>query len=96
MNGASAYLSLGSNLGDKIRNCEQALEEVVAKGTCALVHRSAWYTTQPWGKEDQDWFINGAAQVQTSLSPQELLEMLKEIEQRLGRTDRGRWGPQDH
>lgn len=87
------FLSLGSNLGDKMRNCEQALEEIVAGGTCSLVQKSSWYTTQPWGKEDQDWFVNGAAQVQTALSPEELLNLCKDIEQRLGRKDSGRWGP---
>lgn len=89
---AIAYIGLGSNLGDKIHNCRQALQELVSRG-CLLVNRSSWYQTQPWGFEEQDWFVNGVAEVRTDLAPHELLSTCKEIEARLGRQENGRWGP---
>ena len=54
---------------------------------------SRFYKTAPWGKEDQDWFVNACAIGQTSLTPHEVLRAAKEIEVQLGRTPGERWGP---
>ena len=54
---------------------------------------SRLYKTAPWGKEDQDWFVNACAIGQTSLTPHEVLRAVKEIEVQLGRTPGERWGP---
>jgi len=89
----SVFLSLGSNQGEKTAICTRAIDEILKlEGSC-LVAKSSWYHTQPWGKEDQDWFINGVIQVETTLNPHELLDRLKAIESQLGRRDTGRWGP---
>jgi len=89
----SVFLGLGSNQGEKIKNCEQAIEEILKLGGGFLLSRSSWYYSEPWGKEDQDWFINGVIQIRTELSPDELLMKFKEIEKRLGRENREKWGP---
>jgi len=89
----SVFLGLGSNQGEKIKNCEQAIEEILKLGGGFLLSRSSWYYSEPWGKEDQDWFINGVIKIRTELSPDQLLMKFKEIEKRLGRENREKWGP---
>ncbi|MBN2468631.1 MAG: 2-amino-4-hydroxy-6-hydroxymethyldihydropteridine diphosphokinase [Deltaproteobacteria bacterium] len=87
------FLGLGSNQGNKIQNCERAIIEILKRDSHQLVSRSSWYQTQPWGKENQAWFINGVVQIMTVLPPEEVLEECKRIEFRLGRTDPGHWQP---
>jgi 2-amino-4-hydroxy-6-hydroxymethyldihydropteridine diphosphokinase len=89
----SVFIGLGSNQGEKIKNCEQAIEEILKLEGGVLLSRSSWYHSEPWGREDQDWFINGVIQIRTELCPDELLTKLKEIEKRLGRKNREKWGP---
>lgn len=87
------FIGLGSNQGNKIENCEQAIEEILKIDSHQLVSRSSWYMTQPWGKDNQDWFINGVIQIKTCLDPYEILKRCKEIEFRLGRKPNVSWGP---
>jgi len=89
----SVFIGLGSNQGEKIKNCEQAIEEILKLEGAFLLSRSSWYYSEPWGREDQDWFINGVIQIRTELCPDELLMKFKEIEKRLGRKNREKWGP---
>jgi 2-amino-4-hydroxy-6-hydroxymethyldihydropteridine diphosphokinase len=89
----SVFLGLGSNQGEKIKNCEQAIEEILKLEEGFLLSRSSWYYSEPWGRDDQDWFINGVIQIRTELCPDELLMKFKEIEKRLGRKNREKWGP---
>ncbi|MFH0812549.1 MAG: 2-amino-4-hydroxy-6-hydroxymethyldihydropteridine diphosphokinase [Pseudomonadota bacterium] len=89
----TVFIGLGSNQGEKIRNCEQACDEILKLNGFSLVAQSSWYRTEPWGRNDQEWFINGVIQLKTGLPPHELLKHCKEIELRLGRKDNGRWGP---
>jgi 2-amino-4-hydroxy-6-hydroxymethyldihydropteridine diphosphokinase len=56
---------------------------------------SSLYETEPEGYEDQGWFVNAAAQMETVLSPHELLKLFKEIEQAIGRRESIRWGPRE-
>jgi 2-amino-4-hydroxy-6-hydroxymethyldihydropteridine diphosphokinase len=89
----SVFLGLGSNQGEKIKNCEQAIEEILKLEEGFLLSQSSWYYSEPWGRDDQDWFINGVIQIRTELCPDELLMKFKEIEKRLGRKNREKWGP---
>jgi len=89
----SVFIGLGSNQGEKIKNCEQAIEEILNLEGGFLLSRSSWYYSEAWGREDQDWFINGVIQIMTELCPDELLTKFKEIEKRLGRKNREKWGP---
>jgi len=83
-----AYVGVGANLGDReatIRAALAALPDVVAV--------SELRETAPVGVVDQPPFLNGAAALETELSPRELLDLLLEVERRLGRERRERWGP---
>jgi 2-amino-4-hydroxy-6-hydroxymethyldihydropteridine diphosphokinase len=83
-----AYVGVGANLGDceaTIRAALAALPDVVAV--------SELRETAPLGVVDQPPFLNGAAALETELSPRELLDALLEVERRLGRERRERWGP---
>jgi 2-amino-4-hydroxy-6-hydroxymethyldihydropteridine diphosphokinase len=89
----TAYVGLGSNLGDRERNVENALARLEAEGW--LVSRSSVRETDPVGVTDQPKFLNAAAELRTELEPRELLDRLLAIERELGR-DRARearWGP---
>ena len=82
------YVGLGANLGDRkgtIRAALGALPGVVAV--------SELRETEPVGVVDQPPFLNGAAALETELSARELLNALLEVERRLGRERRERWGP---
>jgi 2-amino-4-hydroxy-6-hydroxymethyldihydropteridine diphosphokinase len=87
-----AYIGLGSNLGDGIKNCWRALEAIGSDPGNRLVQCSPLYRTEPVGKRDQDWFINGAAAVETSMTPGDLLAFLLSVEDRMGRVRKEKWG----
>jgi 2-amino-4-hydroxy-6-hydroxymethyldihydropteridine diphosphokinase len=86
-------IALGSNLGDKIANIDKAIGLLTERGDIDLVARSRNFATEPWGKLDQDWFVNACIGVATALKPRELLVRCKEIERRMGRVATEKWGP---
>lgn len=89
------FVGLGGNLGDVVRTLEHALAQMTKLPRTRLVARSAFYRTPAWGLIDQPPFVNAVAELMTSLTPQELLAHLLEIERDAGR-ERGnalRWGP---
>ena len=88
-----AYLGLGSNVGDKAAMLGQALARLSETPGIDLVARSRDYRTPPWGDTNQDWFLNAAAAIDTTLTPHELLEACLSIETALGRVRARRWGP---
>ncbi|RVU17808.1 2-amino-4-hydroxy-6-hydroxymethyldihydropteridine diphosphokinase [Methylobacterium oryzihabitans] len=88
-----AYLGLGSNLGDKAAMLDRAVTELGAVPGVSVAARSRDYRTPPWGDTDQDFFLNGALAVDTTLSPHALLEACLAVETRLGRVRERRWGP---
>ena len=92
---ANAYVGLGSNLGDKTGNIRQALDMLDSADDVSVLAVSSFYETEPEGYEDQDWFVNAAAQIETALSPPRLLKLFKEIEQAIGRGESVRWGPRE-
>ena len=80
----TTYLSLGTNLGDKLQNLQGALDEIsIVIG--AITHVSAVYKTNSWGFEAPDFF-NIAIRVETAWTPELLLEKIEKIEKNLGRT----------
>jgi 2-amino-4-hydroxy-6-hydroxymethyldihydropteridine diphosphokinase len=89
----TAYIGLGSNIGDERSNLAKALELLQAVPGVALVKTASYYRSAPLGRTDQDWYLNTVAEVKTSLEPQQLLEALLDIEIRLGRVRTVRWGP---
>jgi 2-amino-4-hydroxy-6-hydroxymethyldihydropteridine diphosphokinase len=90
---SDAILALGSNIGDRAHNIEDAIERLTADGSVKLVARSRLYHTAPWGVTDQDWFANACIGVKTRLSPQALLRHCQAVETDMGRVRTKRWGP---
>lgn len=84
------YLLLGSNLGQRSDNLSQACE-LIDKHSGPLKMVSSIYETEPWGKSNQQHFFNQALQINTSLSPLELLETIHGIESKLGRIRHKKW-----
>ena len=92
----TVYLGLGSNLGDRRRNLEAALDALRAHPQIAVSAVSAFLETDPvGGPPGQGRFLNAAAKIETDLSPEALLEELKRIERALGRREGPRWGPRE-
>lgn len=88
---ATAYLSLGTNLGDRRTNLTRALAAIA---TIVRIDRaSSVYETEPVGHREQPDFWNMAIRVQTDLEPAALLAQLQQIEQNVGRTPTFRYGP---
>ena len=87
----TAYLALGSNLGDKEANLRRALELLQQRGV-EVVKTSSFICTEPYGVTDQPQFLNGVCEVRTSLEPLELLHTLLDIEQEMGRVRLRHWG----
>ena len=90
-----AYVGLGSNIGDKAGNILRALDILSQSDGIKVTKVSSFYETEPIGYEDQDWFINAIAQIETILSPEELLSAFKKVEQIMGRKNTIRWGPRE-
>lgn len=85
------YLGLGTNLGRRWHNLERAIEGLRAQVT--ITSLSSVYETKPFGVEDQPDFLNMCLAGQTVLKPLALLDFVKALEIRLGRTSSRRWGP---
>ncbi|MFH2011410.1 MAG: 2-amino-4-hydroxy-6-hydroxymethyldihydropteridine diphosphokinase [Pseudomonadota bacterium] len=88
-----AYIGIGSNQGDKIKYCNDAIKEISKYKGNIILNRSSFYRTEPWGKENQDWFINCAIKLKTTLDASEFFKVLLNIEKKLKRVKRDKWGP---
>ena len=88
----TAYILLGTNLGDRVKYLNLAKTEITRKDIL-VVGSSSIYSTKPWGVEDQPDFLNQVLKIQTTFSPRELLTELLEIEKTAGRTRENKWGP---
>ena len=90
---ARVVLALGGNVGDTVASLRRALHAIAADPGIELTAVSRFYRTPPWGKTDQDWFVNACALGRTTLAPETLLERVKRLEVDLGREPAERWGP---
>ncbi len=88
-----AYISLGTNLGDRLENLKQALELLQKDARARLIGVSAIYETAPVGGPEQGPFLNVCAALETALTPTKLLLEMLAIEDKLGRVRKERWGP---
>jgi 2-amino-4-hydroxy-6-hydroxymethyldihydropteridine diphosphokinase len=88
MKKSTVYLLLGSNRGDKAMFLTRAIEQISLTAGRVLV-TSSRYETAPWGFTDEEYFINQAVKLETTLSPTELLVTLNNIEEMLGRKRTG-------
>jgi 2-amino-4-hydroxy-6-hydroxymethyldihydropteridine diphosphokinase len=87
-----AFISLGSNLGDRARTLERAREFLSEEEGLELVRCSPVYETDPVGPGEQARYLNAVAEIETALDPEDLLDRLHRIEDRLGRVRATRWG----
>ncbi|MBA2127723.1 2-amino-4-hydroxy-6-hydroxymethyldihydropteridine diphosphokinase [Hyphomicrobium methylovorum] len=90
-----AILGLGSNVGDREANIEEALRLLTADGAVTVAARSQLYRTAPWGVTNQDWFLNVCVGVLTGLDPHALLKHCQSVEREMGRVRKLRWGPRN-
>ena len=88
-----AALSLGGNVGDVAAAFDNTLAALRAHERIGNLRASQVYVTPPWGKTDQPDFLNMAVAFETTLTPRELLALIRELEARAGRTREERWGP---
>lgn len=84
---AIAYLALGTNIGNKRRNMITAAA-LLAERVGDVLALSGFYETEPWGFQSENTFLNAALQLETSLSPLELLKATQQIEVQMGRTQK--------
>ncbi len=90
---AIVYIGLGSNLGDRLGFIQQAVKMLEFNNAINILETSSFYETEPYGVKDQDWFINAAVKISTTLTPVEVLRVCQHIEQKLGRKREIKWGP---
>lgn len=82
---AVVYLSLGSNVGDRVGFLQQAASILGADNGINIVSTSSFYESEPWQMNSENWFVNAIVQISTSYSPEELLDVCQKIENQLGR-----------
>jgi 2-amino-4-hydroxy-6-hydroxymethyldihydropteridine diphosphokinase len=87
----TVYLSLGSNVGDRVQNLREAVAKIREIGDVVAV--SSLYETEPVEFTEQSWFLNCAVALTTSLAPEELMAGLLEIECEMGREGTVKKGP---
>ena len=89
----TAYIALGSNMGDKDAYLEFGVEELKKLPQIRIDQVSSFIRTEPYGYTDQDVFLNGACKVRTTFTPEELLDEMQRIELEAKRVRKIHWGP---
>lgn len=87
-------LHLGSNKADRVAFLNKAIE-LIKQHIGSVVRKSMLYETEPWGVKDQQDFINMTVIVDTRLSPEQIINKTKEIEEIIGRDKTAKWGPRN-
>ena len=88
MTGIICYIGIGSNLGDPIKNCQDAVDQVSGVESVQLVKVSSFYLTEPVSintDNHQKWFINAVCEIRTNLNARDLLSKMQHIEAAMGR-----------
>jgi dihydroneopterin aldolase/2-amino-4-hydroxy-6-hydroxymethyldihydropteridine diphosphokinase len=89
----TVYIALGSNMGNKEQYLNDAVKLLNEREDSNVLKVSEFIVTKPYGGVEQDDFLNGALELHTLLEPQELLDVLHDIEQRADRKRLVHWGP---
>lgn len=79
------YLCLGSNIPDRVGYIQQATRLLGAHDKIKIIRTSTLYETEPFEKKQQNWFVNAVVELKTSLSPDDFLNVVHSIEEKLGR-----------
>ena len=88
---ATVYLSLGTNIGNKEKQMNEAIERIETQ-IGGVVSRSTFYVTEPWGFESENSFLNAAVKIETELSADEVLKETQNIEREMGRMEKSEKG----
>ncbi|MCR5302221.1 MAG: 2-amino-4-hydroxy-6-hydroxymethyldihydropteridine diphosphokinase [Lachnospiraceae bacterium] len=89
----TVYLSIGSNMGDRKKYLQDGTEYLKKNEKVRVLKVSSFIETKPYGKVDQDDFLNGAVKIETLLDPYELLDLVHEAEDAAKRVRTEHWGP---
>jgi 2-amino-4-hydroxy-6-hydroxymethyldihydropteridine diphosphokinase len=90
----TAYLSIGSNLGEKKKNLDNAISFLENIKEINVIKVSSFYKTEPQNFKDQNWFVNAALKIKTDLEPEDLLFAIKAVEKKLDKDGKPfRFGP---
>lgn len=92
----TVYIGFGSNVGDRVDFCDRAITLLSLLPHSQLMGVSLLYETEPvndGSNPGEGWFLNGVVQLETDVTPQSLLSVLREIERSLGRDESDRSGP---
>ena len=89
------YLSLGSNIGNRKANIQEAIRLLSQNQQIEVKKCSSFYETSPVGVERQPWFVNCAVEVETDIEPKDLLKIIKDIELSMGRENSFVGGPRE-
>lgn len=87
------YLSLGSNIGNRQKYIESAIELIGKTQRIKILKKSGLYETSPVGYVEQDLFLNTVIKIETDFSEREILKIINKIENELDRKREIRWGP---
>ncbi len=90
---AKAYIAFGSNIGDRIKTIQNAFELINNNPDISIKKMSSYYEAEPVEYPNQAWFINGVIEIETKLTPEELLSFCLEIESEIERIRTIKWGP---
>lgn len=89
------FLGLGSNIADRKKNINTAIDFISQNGKIKIVKFSHIYESPPWGYKNQENFYNQVIEIETELEPYELLIFVKSIEKKMGRQTDIKWGPRN-
>jgi len=87
------YLSLGSNIGNRQKYIESAIELIGKTQRIKILKKSGLYETSPVGYVEQDLFLNAVIKIETDFSAREILKIINKIENELDRKREIKWGP---
>jgi len=90
-----SYIGLGSNIEDRFSYINKAIQLLNDSGDCIVEKISSIYESKPYGYKEQNYFLNCAVEISTSLNLLELLKLTKQTEQMIGRKTREKWGPRE-
>ncbi len=93
MSSVVCHIGIGSNLGDALQNCKDAIESISRLSSVTLIQPSSFYKTEPVGDIKQEYFINAVVEIKTTLAARELLVSLQMIEKQMGRQRDVKGGP---
>ncbi|NNG27706.1 MAG: 2-amino-4-hydroxy-6-hydroxymethyldihydropteridine diphosphokinase [Ignavibacteriaceae bacterium] len=89
------YIGIGSNIGNRIHFVKAAIDKIDGIPECKVEKISSLYESKPFGKTDQENFVNLVILVKTFFEPTALFNFLKQIESKMGRKNLIRWGPRE-